>query len=118
MDLGGVAHHRRSAGTQPLLDDNMSRQLGGEQSERFSHNLLDMHGNALADSAATEGEDAFDERMAALARDHDVFDVAAQPAAGTDVTERHLPITEDCAEEVVEVVRDAAGKRTERLQTL
>src|SRR5215813_3867194 len=77
-----------------------------------------MHGDALADSAATESKNALDQRASAFACDDDAFDVAAQPSAGTDVTKRHFPVTEDCAEKIVEVVRDAAGKRAERFQTL
>ncbi len=96
----------------------MPRQFGGEQRERFPHDLLDMHRNPLADSAAAEREDAFDQRVAALAGDHDAFDVAAQPTAGAHVTKRHLAITQYRAKEIVEVVRDAARKRTERFKTL
>src|SRR4029453_12603978 len=102
----------------PPLDDDVPRQLGGEQRERFSHDRLHMHRDALAESAAAEREDALDERVTALAGDHDAFDVAPQPTAGTDIAKRHLSITEYRAEEVVEVVRDAAGKRTERFQAL
>ncbi len=98
--------------------DDVPRQFGGEQCKRFPHDFLDVHRNPLADSAAAEREDAFDQRVAALAGDHDVLDIAAQPTAGADVPKRHLAITQYRAKEIVEVVRDAAGKRTERFQAL
>ena len=118
MDLGWVAHDGGAARMQPLLDDDVPRQFGSEQCERFPHHFLDMHRDLLADSAAAEREDAFDQRVAALAGDHDVFDIAAQPTAGADVAQRHLAITQYRAKEIVEVVCDAARKRTERFQTL
>src|SRR5215831_6199009 len=118
MYLGGVAHDGGSTRTQALLDNDVSRQLGSEQSERFSHDLLDMHGDALADSAAAEREDAFDQRIGALAGDDDVFDIVAQPTAGADFAKRHLSVTQYRAEEIVEVVRDAARERAECFETL
>src|SRR4030095_8528307 len=118
MYLGWVAHDGGSARTQPLLDDDVSRQLGGEQHERFLHDFLDVHGNALADSAAAEREDAFDQRIPALAGDHDVLDIVAQGAAGADVAKRHLSIAQDHAEKIVEVVRNATREVTEGLKTL
>src|SRR5882672_1678143 len=118
MDLRWVAHDGGVAHMQPPLDDDVPRQFGSEQRERFPHDFLHMHSYPLADSAAAEREDAFDQRVAAFAGDHDVFDIAAQSSAGAHVTKRHLPIAQYRAKEIVEVVSDAARKRTERFQTL
>src|SRR5262245_36986007 len=118
MYLGGVAHDGGSARTQPLLDDDTAWQLGGEQSECFSHHLLDMHGNAFADSAAAERPDPFDQPMAPLAGEHDVFDIVAHMTAGAHAAQRHLSISQYHAEKIVEVVGDAPRQRTECLETL
>src|SRR5215467_10070264 len=107
MYLGGVAHDGGSTRTQALLDNDVSRQLGSEESKRFSHDLLDMHGDALADSAAAEREDAFDQRIGAIAGDHDLFDIVAQATAGVHLAKGQLSITQYRAEEIVEVVRDS-----------
>src|SRR5262245_66429361 len=118
MYLGWVAHDGGATRMQPSLDDDAPRQFGSEQRERFAHDPLDMHRDPLAHSAAAEREDAFDQRAATLAGDHHAFDIAAQATAGADVAKRHLSITEYRAQQVVEVVSDAAGKRTQRFQTL
>jgi hypothetical protein len=97
--------------TQPSLDDDTSRAAWRRTSERFPHAPFDMHGDTFADSAAAESEDAFDQRVAALAGDHDVFDIVAQGTAGAGVAQRHLSVTQYDAEEIVEVVRDAARER-------
>ena len=73
---------------------------------------------AFADAAAAESEDAVDERAAALSGGHDAVQVAVQPRAAPRVAHRHLAVAEDRSEDVVEVVRDAAGKRAHRLQAL
>src|ERR1700730_6437596 len=72
----------------------------------------------LADSAAAEGEDSIHERATALACDHDAVQVATQSASCGRVTQRHLTIAQDGSEEIVEVVRDAAGERPHRFETL
>src|SRR5499427_10804743 len=77
-----------------------------------------MHGDALAEPAAAERENPIDQRTTALACGHDAIEVASQPAAPGCVAQRHLAIAEDRAENVVEVVRDPAGERAHRLQSL
>jgi hypothetical protein len=72
----------------------------------------------LADAALAEGEHALDERPPALAGGEDVVQVAAQPRAGRRVAQRHLAVAEDRAEDIVEVVRDAAGERAHGLEVL
>jgi len=94
MYLRWVAHDGGTARMQPPLDDDMSRQFGGEQSKRFSHDSFHMHGNTLTNSAAAKRENALDQRATALAGDHDAFDIAAQPSASAGVTKRHFSIAQ------------------------
>src|SRR5262245_1585181 len=118
MYLGWVAHDGGATRMQPSLDDDVPRQFGSEQRECFPRDRLDMHRDPLADSAAAEREDAFDQRAATLAGDHHAFDIATQATAGADVAKRQLSITEYRAQQIIEVMSDAAGKRTEPFQTL
>ncbi len=92
--------------------------LAANNSQRLAHDVLDLHGDALAHAAAAERENSIDQRPAALAGDHDAFQIAAQPASRGHVAQRHLPVAQDRAEQIVEVVRDAAGERAHRFETL
>ena len=51
-----------------------------------------MHGNALADSAPAERENAFDQRIAALAGDHDLFDIVTKAALREMIVPALLPV--------------------------
>ena len=77
-----------------------------------------MDRNALPDRAAAEGEHAVDQRAAALARHDDAVEVTREAAALWRIAQCDLAVAEDRAQDVVEVVRDAAGERAHRLQAL
>src|SRR5207302_3044290 len=70
------------------------------------------------DAAAAEGEDALHQRTAALAGGEDAFQLVAQAGLRRRPGQRHLAVTEHGAENVVEVVRDAARERAERFEPL
>src|SRR5215510_6726406 len=106
---GDVANGRRAAGFG---------QLRLQQIERLAHHLFHGHGDALAHPAAAEREYAIDQQATALTRGHNAVEVAAQAAALGRIAQRHLAVAEDRPQDVVEVVRDAAGERAHRLQPL
>ena len=58
------------------------------------------------------------QRTASFPCGHDAVDVASQPRSRRCIAQRHLAIAEDRAQDVVEVVRNAARQRTHRLQPL
>ena len=118
VDLGRVAQHRRAPRAQARRDGYILGKARGDLVERFAHHFLYVNGHTLAGSAAAEGEDAADKRPAALARGHDAVQVAPQTRARLRGAHRHLAVAQDGAEDIVEVVRDAAGKRANRLETL
>jgi len=62
----------------------------------------------LADAAPAEGQQALDEGSAALAGDHYVAHVARKPTTCGGIAQRHFAVAKDGAQDVVEVVRDAA----------
>src|SRR5262245_15925869 len=118
MHLGGIAEHRRVPRAHSRHDGHVRGETRGDLVERLAHDRLDVHREALADAAPAEREDAVDERAAALAGGHHAVQVAAQARALLRIAHRHLAVAEDRAEDIVEVVRDAAGERADRLQAL
>src|SRR5437870_11503760 len=108
MYLRRITHDGGAARIQPLLDYDTARQFCREQRECLPRDLLDMHGDPLADSAAAERENSIHQCPSALAGDHDVFHVAPQSAARGYVAERHLPIAKNRATQVVDGMRDSA----------
>ena len=75
-------------------------------------------GRRSALAAAAEGEDLVDDALRALARRHDLPHVPPARGLPRGSPQRHLGVAEDRAEDVVELVRDAAGERADRLQPL
>ena len=68
VHLRRIAHHRRIAGRQLALDAHARRQRCGRRVERFFDDRLHVHRHALAHAAATEREDALDQRLRAHGR--------------------------------------------------
>src|SRR5882757_8589518 len=110
MELGRVAQHRRVNRIESPLEAHLNRQRRCEQIEGFLDNRLQLQRHALGYPAAAESEDAVDEPLATCAGEHDLIDVAACGAALTQVALCEFAVTEDRAEDVVEVVGNTAGK--------
>ena len=89
-----------------------------EQLERFHDDDLNVHRFAIAKAAAAESENALDQHLCALGRVHDVVQIAAQGALFRRLLQGELAVAQDGAEDVVEVVGDAAGQRADRLHLL
>ena len=77
-----------------------------------------MQRRPLAEAAAAEGEDALDQSLCPGRGLQHLVQVSARQAHGRDMPLRELAVAEDRAEDVVEVVRDAAGERAHRLHLL
>src|ERR1700733_13608822 len=74
-----------------------------------------MYRHALPHPAAAEGENAVDESLPAHTRVHHLIDLVSHGAAFAQVALREFAETENRAEDVVEVVRDATGQAADRL---
>src|SRR3984957_4510467 len=74
-----------------------------------------MHRLALSHPAAAESENAVDERLPTRARLHHLIDLAAHGAAFAQAVLHEFAETENRAQDVVEVVRDATGQAPDRL---
>src|SRR6185369_11289780 len=89
-----------------------------QQADRVGHGLIQVQDARLAGLAAAEGQEPAGEGYSASRRLLDglrVFDATGQ-AVGLD--HEHLGVARDDCEEVIEIVRDAAGKTTDGFHLL
>jgi len=114
VQLGRVAHRRRIARIEPLLQAHLRQKRRGENLQGLLHHRLHVHRHALAKATAAEGEDALHQPLAARPRLHHLIDVAAHRAA-FQVLLRQLPVTQDRPQDVIEVVRDPPRQPPDRL---
>src|SRR5262249_49278742 len=83
-----------------------------------THHRFDVHRNSLFHAAAAEREYLIDQRTSTLAGGNDAIQITTQPRALFRVAYRHLAVAEDHAEDVVEVVRNAARQCADGLESL
>ena len=118
MNLCRVAEHRGIAGAEVTLEPHLRRQRRGGCHQRLVDDRLHVDPHAFTGAAAAERQDALDQRLRAQRGAHRGIDVPALRRAFGAVALHHLAVTEDRGEDVVEVVRDAAGQRAHRLELL
>ena len=82
------------------------------------HHRLHVDRYALAGAAPREGEDALHQRFGTLARRRGRRRGGGAAACLGRFALRHVAVAEDRGEDVVEVVRDAAGERADRFELL
>src|SRR5262249_52760424 len=81
---------------------------------RFRHQRIDAYPAATA-LLAPERKDLIDQLARAFAGMANLIEVAYAGASGAGLRIGHFRVANDGADDVVEIVRDAAGKRTNRL---
>jgi hypothetical protein len=118
VDLGRIAEHAGVAGADRAPEHDAGRQRRADGVERLVDDRLHVHRHALCHAAAAEREDALDERLGAHAGGQRGIDVATQCRPFGGVLLRQLAVAENRRQDVVEVVRDAAGERADRLELL
>ncbi len=84
----------------------------------FSHDDVEVQDLGLEHLAAAVGEQLAGEPGRPLRRLADLFHIAAHRVPGRQVAQQQLRVAEDRREQVVEVVRDAAGELAHRLHFL
>ncbi len=118
MHLRRVALHGGAARMQRGLDYDPLRRPCGDQVERLAHHFFHVHRDPLRRSGAAEREHAIHQRAAALPRGKHALEVSTQTAARGSVPQCPLAEPQDRREDVVEIVRDAAGEGAHRLESL
>ena len=118
MDLGRVAVHRGVPCREVTLEPHACRQRRGDGDQRLVDHRLHVHRHPFTGATAAEGQDALDQRFGTQRGAHRGIDVTALRRAFGTVVLHHLAVAEDRREDVVEVVRDAAGQGAHRLELL
>src|SRR6202041_982093 len=106
------------AGFNPAFQAYSRGQRRFQQLQRLFDDELNVHRRAVAETAAAESENAFDQHLGALRRVHDIVEVAAQRAAFRGLLVRQFAVPQDCSEYVIEVMGNAAGERADSLHLL
>src|SRR5258708_27860390 len=99
--MGRIPDHRRIPGFEVALDAYCAGEGGLQQLECFLDDKLDVHWNALTETAAAESENAINERSGAPGRMHDVIEVAAQGSSFRGLLVRELAVPDDGSQDVV-----------------
>ena len=118
MDLGGVAEHGLVGLGQVGDDLDVGGDGGAEEACGFSDDREEAGGAAWLLAAAAEGENLGDEVAGAVARGDDVLDVGAEWMGGCQVEVGELGVAKDDAEDVVDIVGDAAGEGADGFELL
>src|SRR5205807_7007991 len=86
--------------------------------KRLGDDAAEIDGDALAALAAAIGEDLVDQAACPVRRGENVLRVALEWRARGGLLDEHFGVTQDPAEDIVEVVRDAAREAADRLHLL
>ena len=84
----------------------------------LGHGVVEVERPRLEHLPTAEGEELPGERRGARRRLADLHDVVAPRVRGSDRVEQELDVAADGGEQVVEVVRDAAGELADGLHLL
>ena len=93
-------------------------QRGAQQAGGLLEQGAHTHRTVPLLGAAAEGKDPIDDVPRTLARLPHLLHMLPFPAVPTQPAECHLGVAENGPEDIVEVMRDAAGQRAERLDAL
>src|ERR1700739_1654584 len=88
-----------------------------KQGSRFGDQFLQTHWRATHLPAPADRKYLSDKIPRPLTCTADFFEVAGRPAVRRELRFRHFRITEDRADDIVEVMGDTAGGRAERVDS-
>ena len=117
-DLRGVGHDFGVAGVQVGLYLDRGGNRGLQQIDRFPDDRFDAQSLALVFLAAAEQQDALDQVRAPIRGLQHARQIAGQRPFLLDLLARQRREAENGLENVVEVVRDAAGERAQGFHLL
>jgi len=116
--LGRIRQHRRQIRRQENIELDHRGNRRPQQFERLGHHVAQLHGHPLLLLAAAEGQYLLHQlRRAVRPLQHQVeITVRARIAFQSHFREFHIP--DDRTQDVVEIMRDSARQRSDRLQLL
>ena len=118
MQLGRVAEHLQRRCGQLRLEADPGVKRAAHQLKGLGDDAAEIDGDALAALAAAISEDLVDQAARPVRRGENVLRVALEGRARGGLLDEHLGVAQDASEDVVEVVRDAAGEAADRLHLL
>ena len=118
LHLRRIGEHRRRLSVELGADFDGRRNGRAQQLQRFLHDGPQPHRFALLLLRPAEGENLPHEILRALGRFEDLADVRVRGDGIARVLLCQLRKAEDADEDVVEVMRDAAGERADGLHLL
>ena len=110
LDLGGVGVHPQRLLAQMHIDRSAGRQGGAQQRDGFFEHRLQGLNHQVVRLAAAECEDLLHQAARPAARLAHLLEPGLRRVAGFDFLLGQCEVAENGAEDVVEVVRDAAGQ--------
>ena len=118
FDELGIGEDKREIAFERQVD--MDRFAGHDADEAFdvADGVIEINVFGVAGMVPAEGKELAGERSAAIAGAFDFFDVVANRVAILEVDHGESGVTGDGGEEVVEIVGDAAGEATGRVEGL
>ena len=118
LNLHRRGQHAHVGAGQLLVDGDGRRQAGAQQLEALADDRGDEHRHLFRGRLAAEGEDLLHQVGGAAAALADVQQVAVHLGARLGVQQGHVREADDAAEDVVEIVGDAARQGADGLHLL
>ena len=120
LDLHRIDRHRRQGRVEVRAQLDGRGQRRAQQLDRVLHQAGEGMRLAVAGAAAAEGEHLSDQVACPLRRRARLGELALDGGivVGFDALRRHRQVAEDAGEDVVEIVRDAAGELADRFHLL
>src|SRR5437867_7534072 len=118
MQLRRVAEHLQRRGGQLRLEADPGVERAAHELQGLGDDAAEIDGDALAALAAAIREDLVDQAARPVRRGENVLRIALEWRACGGLLDEHFGVAQDAAEDVVEVVRDAAGEAADRLHLL
>jgi hypothetical protein len=118
VDAGAIGKHVGDVPGETGHQLDASRQAGAQQPQRFLDDLAQRNDASLVGLTAAEGEDLLDEVAGPRARLLHFRQTRLCWMLRHEILPRQCHVTDDGAQDVVEIVRHAAGKRPEGLHLL
>ena len=118
MDLGGVGDGLVLVGGDLLADGDRGGQGGLEEMDHLGDDHPEADALALGRGLAAEGEDLPHDLLGAVEGAHHLVQVRAGGRAPRQVVLGQFDVAHDAAEDVVEIVGDAAGEGSDGFHLL